>query len=177
MAAYPLQTSAHLDVAPPFLDTLLRFEAAHRRRLTEQMRSCFHDEALIESVASGGAALGPDETIEAIRLAYADGVYEIGDWRYEEITPDIILSSTGAKHRLPHQQMRDETVCRLMIGKDGLMWHVRLFNDRAQALAYLEQHQRHLELQNPSPAQRSTMPLRSSQPKGSTHKDQGEVPS
>ena len=146
MATDPPHTRAASRPTPRFLETLLRFEAAHKRRLTEQMRSCFHDESLIESVASAGSALGPDETVEAIQSAYADGVYEIGDWRYEEITAEIILSSTGARHRLPHQQMRDENVCRLMIGREGLMWRVRMFKDRAQAIGHLEEHRPDLGL-------------------------------
>ncbi len=122
------------------MDTLLRFEAAHKRRSAADMRACFHDDALVESIASDGRALGPGETLEAIGAAFGDGVYEIGNWQYEEISPELVLCSTGARHRLPGSGMRDEIVCRLMSGRDGLIWRAKLFRSRDEALEYLEAH-------------------------------------
>src|SRR4051812_26358245 len=69
---------------PRLLESLLRFEKAPRRRSPEAMRACFHDDALVESVASRGEALGPDDTLEALARAFEDGVYSVRDWRYEE---------------------------------------------------------------------------------------------
>ena len=126
---------------PRLLETLKRFESAHSRHSIEGMRACFHDGALIESVASSGQPLGADETAEALRDAFTDGVYAIGGWEYEEITPDTVLSWTGARHRRPDSGMRDEIVCRLITGRDGLMWRVKLFSSRAEALAYLEREE------------------------------------
>jgi hypothetical protein len=124
----------------PLLETLLRFERAHRRRSVEHMRACFHDEALIESVASNGEALPPDEQAAALASALDDGVYSIRDWRYEELEPNVVLSWTGARHLVGDQRMRDEVVCRLHVGRDGLMWRVKLFRSREEALAHLELH-------------------------------------
>ena len=140
-SAHP-SASRHLQAAsetPSLLGTVIRFEAAHRHHSVEGMRACFHDEALIESVASFGQPLGADGTAEALRAAYNDGVYAIGDWEYEQIAPDTVLSSTGARHRRLGSGMIDESVCRLIIGRDGLMWRVKLFSSRANALAYLQQ--------------------------------------
>jgi hypothetical protein len=125
---------------PRLLEAVLRFEQAHRRQSVADMRGCFHDEALIESVASNGRALGPDETAEALRLAFGDGVYSIRDWRYEEVTPQIVLSWTDARRLIADARMRDEVVCRLISGRDGLMWRVKLFRTRDEALLHLEQH-------------------------------------
>ena len=122
------------------MEAILRFEQAHRRRSVTDMRSCFHDEALIESVASNGRALGPDETAEALGRALADGVYSIRDWRYEELAPQLVLSWTGARHLVGDSRMRDELVCRLQVGRDGLMWRVKLFRSREAALEHLERH-------------------------------------
>ena len=122
------------------MDALLRFEHGHRRRSVTEMRACFHDEAMIESVASNGRALPPDEQIEALADAFDDGVYSIRDWRYEELAPEIVLSWTGARHLLTDAGMRDEVVCRLHVGRNGLMWRVKLFRTRDEALAHLEQH-------------------------------------
>ncbi len=128
------------ETAAGLMRTLLRFEVAHGERNLVVMRACFHDEAVIESVASGGLPLGPDETVEAIRVALTDHVYSVGNWAYEQLRPDVILSITGARHLRPGSGMTDATVYRLISGRDGLMWRARLFGDREQALAYLERH-------------------------------------
>jgi hypothetical protein len=127
-------------VEPRLMETLVRFEQAHRRRSVPDMRACFHDEALIESVASNGRATPPDEQADALASALDDGVYSIRDWRYEEVAPQVVLSWTGARHLLEDSGMRDEIVCRLHVGRDGLMWRVKLFRTRDEALAHLEQH-------------------------------------
>lgn len=124
---------------PRLLEALLRFEQAHRRRSVKGMRSCFHDEALVESVASNGESLGPDETVEVLARAFDDGVYSIRDWRYEEVGPQVVLSWTSARHLIGDARMRDETVCRLHVGRDGLMWRVKLFRSREEALRHLEE--------------------------------------
>ena len=124
---------------PRLMETLARFESAHGRRAIEEMRACFHDDAQIESVASNGRPLGADATASALRAAFADPAYSIRDWAYEELAPDIVLSSTSARHRAPDSWLRDGGVCRLIVGRDGLMWKVKLFNSREEALAYLEQ--------------------------------------
>ncbi len=125
---------------PRLIEVLLRFEQAHRRRSVAELRACFHDEAMIESIASNGSALPPDDQAEALASAFDDGVYSIRDWRYEEMAPQIVLSWTGARHLLAEAGMRDEVVCRLHVGRDGLMWRVKLFRTREEALAHLEQH-------------------------------------
>ena len=122
------------------LETLLRFEAAHRRRAFDEMRACFAPDALIESVASDAQPLGPDETIEAIKRALVDGVYSIRAWRYEEISLELVISLTAARHRLPGKAMRDERVYRLISSRNGLMWRAKLFASRDAALAHFERH-------------------------------------
>jgi hypothetical protein len=124
---------------PLLMTTLLRFESAHQRGSVSEMRACFHDEALIESVASGGRPLGPDETAAALRAAIEDSLYVISDWNYEEIRPGVVLSWTAARHRSASGGIAHETVYRATIGRDGLMWRVKLFDKRGDALAYIEE--------------------------------------
>jgi len=124
----------------PLMATLLRFELAHRQRSVARMRACFADAALVESVASDGQVLGADDTVNAIAEAFSDGVYAIGDWQYEQLLPEVVLSWTGARHRADEGGMRDETVYRLISGQDGLMWRVKLFRNRTDALAHLASH-------------------------------------
>jgi hypothetical protein len=117
---------------------LRNFGAAHARGSVEGMRACFHDEAVIESVASGARPLGPDETAEALAAALDDGVYLIYGWQYEELTPDVVLSTTRARHRTDDRGVRDTTVYRLVSSRDVLMWRVRLFRSRREALDAFE---------------------------------------
>jgi hypothetical protein len=119
------------------METMRRFEQAHQRRSVDGMRQCFHDDALIESVASDGSALGPDETVEALRDAMTDGMYLIAGWEYEPLAPELVLSSTTTRHRTTEGGHSHETVWRLTEGRDGLMWRVWLFYSRADALAAL----------------------------------------
>jgi len=122
------------------METLRRFESAHDRGSIEEMRACFHDDAVIESVASDSRRLGPDETAFALGEALRDGVYMIYGWKYEELAPEVVLSITRARHRADDRAVRDETVYRLISGRDGLMWRVRLFRSRSSALAAFGQH-------------------------------------
>ena len=101
--------------------TLRRFEAAHTRRSLEEMRACFHADAVIESVASSSRALGPDETALALGEALRDGVYMVYGWQYEELAPDVVLSITRARHRAGDRAVRDDSGYRLISGRDGLM--------------------------------------------------------
>jgi ketosteroid isomerase-like protein len=132
--------AATAEASPTLMDTLRRFEAAHMRGSLEEMRACFHDDAVIESVASGSRALGPDETAFALGEALRDGVYMVYGWQYEELSPDVVLSITRARHRASGRAVRDETVYRLISGRDGLMWRVRLFRSRSSALAAFAEH-------------------------------------
>jgi hypothetical protein len=125
---------------PVLLDTLRRFESALERGSVEEVRTCFHDDAVIESVASDSHPLGPDATARAVAEALADGVYMIYGWQYEELGPEIILSVSRARYRDGGRAVRDETVYRLVSGRDGLMWRVKLFRARGDALAHLERH-------------------------------------
>jgi hypothetical protein len=126
--------------AARFRETLERFERAHTEERVGDLRACFHDEAVIESIASGGLALGPDETAEAIQRALSDGIYSIRGWQYEELEAELVLCGTAARHRMPNGGVIDHTVVRLMVGRDGLIWRVKMFERREQAVAYLERH-------------------------------------
>ena len=106
-------------------ETLARYEQAHVEHNGELLRSCFHDDALIESVASDGKPLGPDATAELIRAALVDGVYSIRKWQYEVHTPEIVLVTVGARHSFQPGGIADETVFRVVVGRDGLIWRAR----------------------------------------------------
>ena len=122
------------------LETLRRFEEAHRKQSLDLLRACFDDDALMESVASNGRALGADETAAVMEEALRDGVYDIRDIRYELLAPEIVLSHFQARHRLPNGGMGDQSFYRLIVGRGGMMWRIKVFQSREDALAHLERH-------------------------------------
>lgn len=127
---------AGTDVSPGTLRaTLARYERAHVEHNGELLRSCFHDDALIESVASDGRPLGPDETAELIRKALVDGVYSIRKWHYDELAPEIVLVTVRARHSFQPGGIADETVFRVVVGRDGLLWRARGYATHEAALS------------------------------------------
>jgi hypothetical protein len=132
-----------LPVRPALVGVIEKLQRAHQDRAWRDMRECFHDEALIESVAAG-KALGPDETVAAIRSAFADGIYAMSDWTIEPLpdNPNIVIAWAGVRHRARDGTGRisDATVYWLVSGRDGLMWRVRIFGDRTTTLQQLERH-------------------------------------
>jgi aminoglycoside phosphotransferase (APT) family kinase protein len=153
MASHPMESVAAergtvrprgLSLVPPspeadLLELLARFEHAHKRRLWDEMRECFHDEARIESVAAGGV-LGPAETVDAVRAAFDEGIYSMSDWELEQLgDPDAALAWAGVRHRPAGSPARisDATIYWLVTGRDGLVWRVRIFRDRSSALSHL----------------------------------------
>jgi hypothetical protein len=162
MASHPMESVAAepgsvrprgLSLVPPspqpdLLELLGRFEHAHKRRLWEAMRECFHDEARIESVAAGGV-IGTTETVDAIRAAFDEGIYSMSDWELEQLgDPDAALVWAGVRHRPPGSAARisDATIFWLVTCRDGLVWRVRIFRDRASAVSHLTRTGRSLGL-------------------------------
>ena len=115
-------------------ETLARYERAHVECNSELLRSCFHDDALIESVASDGEPLGADETVDLVGKSLVDGVYSIREWHYEEHTPEILLVRVGARHSFPPSGIVDEAIFRVVVGRDGLMWRARGYATHEAAL-------------------------------------------
>jgi len=142
----PTDAGGSGSAAPELMDTLRSFESAHERGSVEELRACFHDDAVIESVASDSHPLGPDATARALAEALEDGVYMIYGWQYEELEPEVVLAITRARHRAGGGVIRDETVYRVVSGRDGLMWRMKLFRSHGEALAHLERHGRSLGL-------------------------------
>ena len=121
-------------------------EQIARLRLTgpwPRLRGLFHDDARPESIASGGIS-GPDETVNAMRLAAGDGVYKMGEWRIEHVEPDVMLLASTMRHlatvRPGRTGMIDASDVWLMVGRGGLLWRMRIFRTRESALEHLRTH-------------------------------------
>ena len=84
----------------PLSAVVARFNVAIRKQDWASMRACCSDDAIIESVTAN-EALGPDETVAAVRAAYRAGVYHVQEWLNEDLTDDVVLSagesSTGRR--------------------------------------------------------------------------------
>ena len=139
---YIVQKCRHylLRHPPDLLASLRLFEEAHTKRTVEGLRAAFHDDASVETFASGGRPLGPDQTVEAIRAALEDEFFELGDWRHEPLAPTVALVVTTIRYHVTASHIRHTTVYRLISGKDGLIWRGKLFRAHADAVAHWERH-------------------------------------
>lgn len=126
---------------PSLLATMRRFQLAHEAGSEQALRSCLHDEALVETVASGGRVLGPDATAAVLATALRrDPFYVLGDWDIEAVGEEVVLTTVPVRQRSANGGISHWTVYRLSTGRDALIWRQRIFRSRAAALAQLEQH-------------------------------------
>lgn len=123
---------------PGFLAVVSRFEAAHRRHDLVAFRSFVDDDALIESIAGGGVRTA-DETVEGLRAAFAAGVYSKGDWELEEVAEDVVLAAAPIRYAT-EDGLRDRVVYWLIVGRESLVWRIKIFRTRGEALAHLDEH-------------------------------------
>ena len=98
---------------PNLPDLIAEFEQAIAKRSWDQIRGLFDEYARIESVAAGGAAHGPDDTVAAMRAAAETGIYSLGEWKTELISPDAAVVYSRMRHR---------HVARGSITDEGLFW-------------------------------------------------------
>lgn len=102
------------------------------------MRSLLHSESRLESLAAPGAVLSPDKLVEAIRGAMSDGVYAVKSWDIELLTRHAALTLGRVRYRTGVGGFTDESRVWLTSERDGLIWRMRIFNDRESAIDCLE---------------------------------------
>jgi hypothetical protein len=119
------------------LQLVSRFEEALTKRSWARIRGLFLDDARIESVAAGIQALGPDETVVAMRSAAEGGIYTLGPWTTETLGPDVAIVYSRMRHHVAKGAITDEGLYWLMTRRGDLFWRVRIFRDRAAAVACL----------------------------------------
>jgi hypothetical protein len=129
----------------PLSSIVARFNLAIREQDWAAMRACCADDAIIDSVTAN-TALDADETVAAVRAAYRAGVYHVQEWQNEDLAEGVVLSYGRVQYRPEPGHMSDSMFHWVTIGKGGLMWRVKAFADRDDALAHLEQHGRTLGL-------------------------------
>ncbi len=123
----------------PLSAVVARFNLAIREQDWAVMRACCTDDAVIDSVTAN-APLGADETVAAVRLAYRAGVYHVQEWENEDLSEEAVLSSGRVQYRPEPGHMSDSIFHWITIGRNGLMWRVKAFAGRDDALAHLEAH-------------------------------------
>jgi hypothetical protein len=131
-----------VPATPRLADRIAELQLSLRRREWAGVRSCFHPEGLIESVASG-QVLGRDDTVAAMQSAVDDGVYSMSEWTIEQLDDaDTVLAWGGVRYRTPDDPTRtsDGTIFWLTTGRASLVWRVRVFKSRDAALEHLEAH-------------------------------------
>jgi hypothetical protein len=129
----------------PVPEAVMAFERAFTRRNWPELRRLCHDEARLESLASG-RVLGPDETIEAMRSAALGGLYVMSRWRTEPLDPEAVLIFAHMRHQHPGSGFRitDSNYVWVMTCRDGLVWRVKVCSDRDTALRLFAEHGRSL---------------------------------
>ena len=126
---------------PNLAELIAEFEQALARRSWEQIRGLFDDHARIESVAAGGAAHGPDDTVAAMRAAAETGIYSLGEWKTELISPDAAVVYSRMRHRhVARGSITDEGLFWLMTRRGEGFWRVRIFRERDPAISCLDEH-------------------------------------
>jgi hypothetical protein len=135
--------SGRTSSSPSLLETVERIAQLRLTGPWPELRKLMHEDARLESIAAGGL-FGPDETVNAMRLAAADGVYTMGDWRIEELGGNALLLLSTMRHlaKLPNgaKGMTDASYVWLMIGRDGLLWRMKIFRNKASAVEHLRRH-------------------------------------
>jgi hypothetical protein len=124
------------------------FEAAHTRHDLDELRSFVHDDALIESIAGGGVRT-TDETVDGLRAAFAAGVDSKGTWELEQIAEEVVLATAAIRY-MAGKGVRDRVIYWLITGQDGLVWRIRIFHTREEALAHFGEQGQTLGLWGPS---------------------------
>ncbi len=135
----PESSTPESSTPEPLSAVVRRFNLAIREQDWVAMRACCTDDAIIDSVTAN-APLGPDETVAAVRSAYRAGVYHVKEWLNQDLADGAVLSSGRVQYRPEPGHMSDSMFYWITSGKDGLMWRVKAFSDRDDALAHLEEH-------------------------------------
>ena len=73
-------------------------------------------------------------------LAYRAGVYHVQEWENEDLSDEVVLSSGRVRYRPEPGHMSDSVFHWITTGRNGLMWRVKAFPARDDALAHLERH-------------------------------------
>jgi hypothetical protein len=126
---------------PSLMETMAMCEVAKKRGQLDVLLACLCPEALIETIASDWRAVSPSEAVEAIQAALGrDPYYLEGQWGYEQLAPDAVLTTTPVRERSSGGGVRHRTVYRITTGREGLIRRQRLFRTRDEAIACWEEH-------------------------------------
>jgi hypothetical protein len=119
---------------PPIGWLLARFQADRLTQDWPAMRALLHPAARLESLAAPGFVLSADELIEAIREATAHGIYAVKAWNVELLTQHAALAVGRVRYSVGETGFTDEPHVWLASEQDGLIWRMRVFNERREVV-------------------------------------------
>jgi hypothetical protein len=112
---------------------------AFNRQAWTTIRTLYHDDARIISVAGGPQPLGPDETIAAMRRASSGIVFSIAFGTPEAIDDHAVIVSGTLERRTPTGNTITRRVW-LLVFRDGLLYRMRACHNRAEARGEYDSH-------------------------------------
>lgn len=122
-----------------FVAIVDRFIGAIRRGDWETMRSTLDDDAIIESI-SAQLNLTPDELVDWMTKVTRAGAYSVESWQLEEIDHAAVIGTGHARFKVNKQRTTDSAYAWLLTAHDNLIWRLRPFASRSDALRCLEEH-------------------------------------
>jgi hypothetical protein len=114
--------------------TLLKeFQATRLTRDWPAMRALLHRDAKLESLAAPGKLLSAGELVQAIRTATLRGLYAVTTWRVEPARPKTAFAEARVRYETTPHAFTDEARTFLASELDGLIWRMRIFQDKPAA--------------------------------------------
>lgn len=103
------------------------------------MRALLHPAARLESLAAPGLVLSPDELVEAIRGAAAQGIYAVKTWDIEILTEHAAIAAGRVRYAVGKVGFTDESRVWLTTEQDDLIWRMRIPRNRREAINWLKE--------------------------------------
>jgi hypothetical protein len=128
------------DERPLIVSLLEDFQQSRVDRQWATMRELLHPEARLESLAAVGSVLTADELVEAIRNAVAHGLYSVRKWRVEALGPRVALADGRVRYQFESGGITDEHRSWAATEHEGLIWRMRIFEERSGAVACATDH-------------------------------------
>jgi hypothetical protein len=133
----PPMPAPALPLSESFVAIVDRFNGAIRRGDWETMRATLDDNAVIESI-SAQLELGPDELVAWVAKVTREGAYSVESWQLEQIDDAAVIGTGHARFKVDKQHTTDSAYAWLLTGRNNLIWRLRPFSSRSDALACLE---------------------------------------
>jgi hypothetical protein len=120
---------------PLVVSLLEEFQATRLKSDWAAMGRLLHSEARLESLAALGSVLIGGELVQVVQRAMAHGLYTVTTWHVEALLPSAALADGRVRYQLPRGALTDEPRIWVATERDELIWRMRIFRTRDEALA------------------------------------------